>query len=178
MTTQKRDIIDLYAEKIARDEQEMAEEEQMLRLLAGYRAGGLTAKFPIKGSDDERAARSTLARYVNRKMPGFAGHLLALAIDPAMEPHPGMRRTCVVEFRSPNRGKKIEWARHLAIVSEVRKELRVASNNLRPGQRIKLDPILETVGKRFRINRAAVYKIWMKNPEGQWWAPYFKKKTN
>lgn len=180
MTTTDRDVIDLYADKMAREAEEIADYETMLGLLSGYRVSNgrqLPAKYPQKGSWEERRARSALARYVNRMMPGFVGHLLALAIDPDMQPNPGTKRTRSIKFESPRRGKNIEWARHLDIVADVHRALREESANVKLGERLVLDSALEKVRMVHNVSREAAYKIWMAHPLGQSWADYFQSKT-
>ena len=180
MTKVERDTIDLYTEKVVSEAKEAADYETMLQLLCGYRVKNgrqLPAKYPPKNSSQERRAKATLAQYVNRKIPGFVGHLLALAIDPELQPDPGMKRTRAVRFESPRRGKSIEWARHTEIVSDIRQGLRQQSSALKPGQRFVLDRELEKAGSRHNVTREAAYKIWMSHPLGQSWADYFKAKT-
>jgi len=180
MNAAKRDIIDLYVDKAEREAEEIADYEAMLQLLCGYRTKNgrqLPAKYPEKSGSEERRAKSALARYVNRKMPGFVGHLLALAIDPNMQPNPGMKRTRSIKFESPRRGKSIEWARHLEIVSDVRTSLSDQSSKLKPEQHLVLDRALAKAGSRHNMSREAVYKIWMAHPQGQSWADYFNPKT-
>lgn len=180
MTKVEHDKIDLYTEKAQSEAKEIADYEVMLQLLCGYRVEEnrqLPAKYPEQNSSEERRAKATLAQYVNRKIPGFVGHLLALAIDPEMQPNPGMERTRTVRFQSPNRGKNIEWARHTDIVGEIRQGLREQTSKLKPGQRLVLDRELEKAGSRHNITREAAYKIWMSHPLGQSWADYFKAKT-
>lgn len=180
MTEIARDIIDLYSEKAQLEEKEIADYEVMLQLLCGYRVESgrqLPAKYPVKNSGEELRAKTALAQYINRKIPGFVGHLLALGIDPEMQPHPGMKRTRAVKFESPRRGKNIEWARHTEIVSDIRQGLREQSSKLKLGQRLVLDRELDKAGSRHNITREAAYKIWMSHPLGQSWADYFEAKT-
>jgi hypothetical protein len=165
---------------MASEAKEMADYETMLQLLCGYRVKNgrqLPAKYPTKNSSEERRAKAALAQYVNRKIPGFVGHLLALAIDPQMQPHPGMKRTRSIKFESPSRGKNIEWARHLKIVSDIQQGLIKQGAKLKPGQRLILTRELDRAGDRYNITREAAHKIWMSHPLGQSWADYFGAKT-
>ena len=165
-----RDIIDLHFDRLREDDELMQNEEMILRLLCGYaRKNGKTAiSYLKKGGPEERAGLKALAAEVRRKMTGFSGELLALAIDPwTPSKIPGMKPTRRIKFESPARGKSIAWIRDLEIVALVNKTLRVQSAKMKPGAKVKLDAALAAAEKEYGLSRTRIHKIWIASSSGK-----------
>jgi hypothetical protein len=73
-----RDLLVVATDSDPNREQKIRDYDLCLRLLAGTGREG----FPKAGSEEERAARAALARYLRSRLSGNIAELLALAIDP------------------------------------------------------------------------------------------------
>jgi hypothetical protein len=136
------------------DEEKMADEALSIRLLAGFDVDtGKTDAFLKHNSPDEKKARGALARIVRYRVGGFAGELLALAIDPSTpSTWPNMKPTRRVKFESPARGKSSTVLRDILVVGFIRRS--------RINGSPKLEPHLAAAEKRFGLKRSGVHKIW------------------
>jgi hypothetical protein len=148
------------------DDEKIADELLALRLLAGYAVddhGQEFTDYPTQNSPEEQQARAALARLVRDAMPGMAGELLALAIDPRT-PSPSwasafgeeearrrMPPTRKIQFESPARGKSNNWARDLAVVHFIKEHMRQQRRE-HPDQKPKLGAAYQAASERYDLS--------------------------
>lgn len=142
------------------DREKIIDEERALQLLAGFaydRSGVPICRYPASKSQEERETRAALARLVRDYMPGFAGELLALAIDPATPSAIlGMKPTRRVEFRSVAQGRPSTWARDKLVVDHIRQRTTMFNTEG------KEDAALKSAEEQFHLRPATVKSIWNK----------------
>jgi hypothetical protein len=136
-------------------EEKIAAEILIMKLLGGYDVnteGVEITRYLTHNSPEEREARVALAREVRSCMRGFAGELLALAIDPSTpSTWPDMRPTRKVRFESPSRGKASTLLRDKAVVHFITQQLRESP---------KLEAAVAAAGAHYELRRSQVRKIW------------------
>jgi hypothetical protein len=151
------------------DDEKIADEMSILRLLAGYhvdRQGREITSFLRPNSDEERKARAILAEQLRDGTLAYhARVLLALAIDPRMplEPWMRIRPTLKVKFQKPQRGgKPSSWAREQAIIFFIKDRLH--KNSKLPEEdpkRWKSDePAIAEASDHYGIERSRTWEIW------------------
>ena len=152
-----RDLLQVATNPDPHRDRKIADEELSLRLLAGRHFGANgqpITKYLPHNSAAEIEARGALARIVREHMAGFAGELLALAIDPyTPSKSPGMKPTRHIRFESPARGRPSTWARDLLVVGHIRRELFRSTTG-------KEDAALKSAEDEFGLTPAAAKKIW------------------
>lgn len=139
------------------DDQAVAEELLLMRLLAGFDDSDPNVpKFLDADSPDEKRARIALATQLrDGRLSGRAKELLALAIDPWTESTwPGMRPTRKVKFASATPGPPSTWARDLLVVHFIREQLR---DNGGPE-----DAALKSAETKFGLGKSQTHAIWQR----------------
>jgi hypothetical protein len=150
--TSKRDLINVATNPDPERERKVADETLALQLLADY------PSHIEPDSAEEVIARAALARCVRDGMRGFAGELLALAIDPDTPPAiPGAKPIRRVRFETPGR-RASTWARDMVIGQFIAAE-RAAS---RSG---KLDAAVKAACDKYGLGRSTVQAIWGRREE-------------
>ena len=141
-------------------ERKIADEELSIELLAGMTTGPdrqAVTCYPEKNGRRECEGRKALARIIRDHVPGFAGELLALAIDPSTPSKvPGMTPTRHIQFESRAQGKQSQWARDMLVVHTIRHALFHSTSG-------KEDAACAEAEKAFGLSAAAVKKIWRRH---------------
>jgi hypothetical protein len=135
------------------DREKIADETLAIKLLGGFDVD--TGQNIELKSDDKKKARQALARLIRDKLHGFAGELLALAIDPTTPTTwPGgpdnMRPTCSIKFVNlPGGGSSL--LREKYVVDFIRRRI---------DSQVKFDSIAAEAEKHFGLKRSRIHKIW------------------
>jgi hypothetical protein len=135
------------------DDEKIANEKLILRLMAGYHVdarGREVTSYIEPDSAEGKQARAALARLVRDSIAGFVGELLALAVDPdTPSAIPGMHPIWTFEFKSPARNKRSTLARDLAVVYFITALTR--EKRLKP---------LQAAAAHFGIKYSRLHAIW------------------
>jgi hypothetical protein len=149
MVKQNRDVLHIATDPDPHRDQQMADEELALALLA---SDGVGASYPKHNSAKEKECRKALARIVRDKLNGFSGELLALAIDPETPSrYIGMTPTRQIRFESVRRGRPSTWRRDVLIAGFIRRELARSQ---------KLEAAYAAAMAKFKISRSTAQAIW------------------
>jgi hypothetical protein len=142
------------------DDEKIADEELAMHLLAGkvgdHRGRKITS-YLKHNSQDERLARSALARLVRESMRGLTGELLALALDPRTPSLTlGMRPTRKIRFEK--QGKADNWVRDLGVINCIVNDLCKLEHPPLRGSRLKR--AVATAAAEHGIGVSRAYEIW------------------
>jgi hypothetical protein len=136
------------------DDEKMTDEVASIRLLAAYDVEtSKNVPSPKHFSKEEKELRAALARSIRDQMNGYAGELLALAIDPFTKSSwPHMRPTTKVKFMRQGRPSTLMIEKR--VVDFIRK-LRFNSEQERD-QKFYITAAMD----RFGLEYSRVHAIW------------------
>lgn len=149
------------------DDEKIAEEMLVLRLLAGFHEdekGRPIVSYLKRNSPEERKARRMLARQLrDGTLGGIASELLALAIDPDTPSKvPDMRPILEIEFKSKARRNKSTWARDKLVVHFIKQWL---WTNAGTDRLPKEEAAKYAAEQYFGLGRSQVSEIWQRYKE-------------
>lgn len=141
------------------DNEKMADEAAAIKLLANYDVDARKNVTRARhNSGDERKLRAALARCVRDQMNGFAGELLALAIDPwTPSKIPTMRSTVNIKF--VRQGRLSSLFVESQVIDYIR---RLRFNSTEPhDQKFYVMSAVNEFNKRgIKIKKSTVHRIW------------------